>query len=339
MKMQMVRSATLSRYPELARSLGLDPARLLARVGLSVSAIEDPDRPVEVGAVCRLLESSAAAAGIDDFGLRLSENRGIWILGPLGLVISDEATVGEALRSMERYVSLHSEALQWHIDEEGDLVLMRCNLVVQSTRRTRQANEMIIGSTYLIVRELIGPHWRARRVCFTHDAPRSAARHVAHFGTRVEFGASFTGIVCTPRDLESVPPGANAQTARHARNYVELLLARTDPATAAQVRRLVRSLLSTGRCSIDTIATQLGVDRRTIHRRLLREGVTYTDLVNEVRAELAVVHLSNGSGRPVADIAGLLGFSLQSAFAHWFSRRFGCSPSAWRTAHSTGADT
>src|SRR5262245_16718259 len=116
--MQMVRSATLSRYPELARSLGLDPARLLARVGLSVSALEDPDRPIEASAVCRLLESSAAAAGTEDFGLRLSENRGIWILGPLGLVISDEATVREALRSMERYIGLHSEALQWQIEED-----------------------------------------------------------------------------------------------------------------------------------------------------------------------------------------------------------------------------
>jgi AraC-like DNA-binding protein len=334
----MVRSAALSRYPELALSLGLDPARLLARVGLSLRVLEDPDCLIAASAVCRLLEDSAAAAGVEDFGLRLSENRGVWVLGPLGMVIREEATVRDALSSLERYIALHSEAMQMQVDEDDGLALVRCTLVVESAGRTRQADEMSVGTTHRIMRELIGAHWRPRWVCFAHDAPGHTARHAAHFGAPVEFGAGFTGIVCTAKDLEAVPPTANARTARYARDYVEQLQARADPAVAAQVKRLVHSLLSTGRCSIDCLATQLGVDRRTIHRRLAREGATYTGLVDEVRAELAAQHLSNGSSRAVADIAGLLGFSLQSSFAHWFSRRFGCSPSAWRAAHGAAAD-
>lgn len=333
-----VRSATLSRYREVASSLGLDPMRMLARVGVPPACLEDADSMIAASAACRLLEDSALAAGIEDFGLRMSEERGVSILGPLGLVIREEATIRDALHSMVRYMSLHSEALQMEVEESSGVVVIRTSLALESPRPTRQADEMIVGSLFLILRELIGPDWRPRRVCFAHGAPRSLASYRRRFGPIVEFGADFTGITLAPKDLDAVPPAANAQTARYARQYVELLLAQTDRTMTGQVGRLVRSLLSTGRCSVDRIADQLGVDRRTIHRRLAREGGTYRGLVDDVRADLAM-HYLNTTGRPVTEIAELLGFSLHSAFSHWFRRRFGCNASAWRAANASSALT
>ena len=46
-------------------------------------------------------------------------------------------------------------------------------------------------------------------------------------------------------------------------------------------------LLGTGTCTIDRVAQHLGIDRRTIHRRLANEGETFSDLVEAVRRELA----------------------------------------------------
>jgi AraC-like DNA-binding protein len=333
---RMARSATLSGYPDLARSLGLNPDRMLARVGLSRTSLDDPDRMIPVGSACRLLEESAAAAGVDDFGLRMCETRGVGILGPLGLVIREEATLRDALASLVRYVSLHSEAWQLSVEPVDDMVLIRGALVGEPSAITRQATEMAMGATFRILRELLGLGWRARRVRFVHGAPASPVRHRRHFGVAVEFGAECNAIVCAASDLDTVPPAANAQTVRYARAYVASLLARASPTASDQVGRLVRSLLSTGRCSIDRVATQLDVDRRTIHRRLAAEGTTYSDLVDAIRAELAEQYLGQ-SQRPVADVAELLGFSLSSAFAHWFSRRFGCSPSAWREKHTAGS--
>jgi AraC-like DNA-binding protein len=81
------------------------------------------------------------------------------------------------------------------------------------------------------------------------------------------------------------------------------------------------------------VAQRLGVDRRTVHRRLAEEGETFSSLLDSVRAELATRYIDNRD-RPLASVAELLGFSAHSAFARWFRGQFGCSVSEWRAART-----
>jgi len=83
----------------------------------------------------------------------------------------------------------------------------------------------------------------------------------------------------------------------------------------------------------------LHVDRRTLHRRLALEGLTFSGLLDQVRAELARRHLRE-SDRPLREVAELLGFSRPSSFSHWFGRQFGCSALQWEkhTARSVAPD-
>jgi len=67
-----VRSASLVDYPEIAQSVGLDPYKMLERVGLSRSCLRNPDLRISADAVAELLEASASAARVDDFALRLA---------------------------------------------------------------------------------------------------------------------------------------------------------------------------------------------------------------------------------------------------------------------------
>ncbi len=99
---------------------------------------------------------------------------------------------------------------------------------------------------------------------------------------------------------------------------------------AAQVRELVVTLLGTGACTIDRAAQHLGVDRRTIHRRLAKEGETFSGIVDAVRRELAQRYLADK--RSLAEIAMLLGFSASSGFSHWYRRQYDATPSSRRDA-------
>src|SRR4051812_45487465 len=78
-----IRTATLSGYGDVARSVGLDPAALLAAVGLDAADLEVPDRWVPGAQAARLLELSAERSGREDFALRLAEHRALGTLGPL----------------------------------------------------------------------------------------------------------------------------------------------------------------------------------------------------------------------------------------------------------------
>src|SRR6185437_7971187 len=64
-----MRCASLHGYVGLAESVGLDPARLLARAGLQVADVAVPDRWVPATAIARVLELSATESGREDFGL------------------------------------------------------------------------------------------------------------------------------------------------------------------------------------------------------------------------------------------------------------------------------
>jgi len=75
-----------------------------------------------------------------------------------------------------------------------------------------------------------------------------------------------------------------------------------------------------------------GMDRRSVHRHLVRDKETFSSIVDAVRAELATRYLTT-TDRPLADVADLLGFSGLSALSRWFRGRFDCSASAWRAAH------
>jgi AraC-like DNA-binding protein len=325
----LVRGATLSQYAEVARSVGLEPLEMLRSAGLSPSCLREPDAMIPADAVRRLLELSADTAGVEDFGLRMAETRHLSNLGPIGLVIREEPTLRRALASLARYMRLHNEALFVHVEQGDGIVVIREEVLVAEPGAMRQTNELAVGALYRMLRELLGPSWEPLRVCFSHGAPASLVSHLRVFGRFVQFGRDFNGIVCAARDLDARLPAADPVMARYARQYVESMFAQPNMTTGAKVKQLVLVLLSTGRCSVEQVARQLGVDRRSVHRQLAREGETFTSILGAVRASLAARYLEGGE-RSVAEVAELLGFSAQSAFARWFRGRFGSSVTAWR---------
>jgi AraC-like DNA-binding protein len=188
----------------------------------------------------------------------------------------------------------------------------------------------VIGIAFRTLSQFLGVGWRPRRVCYAHDAPRDRTVHERVFGRNVEFGHDFNGIVCARADLERPNPNADPELARMARKLVEeQSAARAVGGTSAQVRELVVLLLGTGGCSVDRAAQHLGIDRRTIHRRLAREGATFSSIVEAVRCELADRYLREGH-RSVAEVATMLGFSAASGFSHWYRKHYQARPSARR---------
>ncbi len=325
----LVRSASLTNYAEVARNAGLDPLRMLSEFGLPPHCLRDPELLVPVDAVRRLLEGSAERSRTEGFGLLMAEARRLSNLGPLGLLIREQPTLRLAVEALARYSNRFNEALFLTLEETGDVVVLREELIVGSSGPVRQSTELAIGVAFLVLREFLGSEWRPRRVCFAHDAPADRSVHDRVFGRNVEFGHDFNGIVCARTDLEVPNPDADPVVARLALQMLEADPAHRAPDMEARVRELVVMLLGTGACTIDRVAQHLGVDRRTIHRRLTQEGTTFSGVVEVVRRELAERYVQDHQ-RTLAEVAVLLGFSAPSVFSRWYRRQFGDKPSESR---------
>ena len=57
-----IRSASLVDFREIAKSVGLDPYRMLKKAGCLCSCLLNPDMRISAEAVANLLEASASAA-------------------------------------------------------------------------------------------------------------------------------------------------------------------------------------------------------------------------------------------------------------------------------------
>lgn len=334
----LIRSASLTGYAELARHHGLNPEAMLRKVGLNTRSLLDPDMPVSPMAVSQLLEDSASMAGVEDFGLQLAEDRRLANLGPISFVMREAPNVRQALDNLCRYMRLINAALLTSIEDFGESVLIREEVLMTGTHSVRQSVEMAVGVLYRAIQELLGPTWRPRSVGFRHRQPYGATRHKALFGSVVEFNASFNGIVCTAKDLAAPISVNDYRMAPHVRRFLDHALSGSDESATYTVRQVVVALLPGGRCTSDQVAKHLGMDRRTLHRHLTAEGTSYFLLHQSVRAELASRQILD-SDRSLAELADLLGFSSPSAFAFWFRKQFGMTVSSWKKASQAAANT
>jgi len=325
----VVRSASLNGYADLAQSLGLDAPAMLRAAGISARSLQDPETPLSTSAVRALLEASAEASGAEDFGLRLAARRQFSQLGPIALVLKEEPTARAALDTLCRYLRLLNASLLTRLESSDDLLVIREEILADSTASVRQSMELAVGVMHRILMELLGPQWQPVGVCFRHRGPRDTSRHRAFFGTRVDFNAGFNGIVCRAADLQLPREGGNPEMARFARQYLDRALSREHQTTQATVRQLIAALLPGGRCTSQQVAQHLGVDRRTVHRHLATEGESFSQLLQSVRSELVMAQLRHGT-LALSEVAALLGFASPSAFAYWFNRSFGCSVRDWR---------
>jgi AraC-like DNA-binding protein len=326
---KLIRSACLTDYVEIARSVGLEPYRMVAAVGLS-KALRDPDLKISLPAFISLLEDSAKAAKIDNFGLRLSERRLLSNLGPLGLIAREQPTIRKAISVLARYSELHSDGVSLRVEERDDLAVISPVVSIGRTAHTRQATELSVGFVFRILRIYLGNAWNPQFISFTHGPPRNADVHRRILGSRVKFGQDFNAVACRVRDLELPMPASDPVMARYIHQYLELIGGPRSATTSTNVREYVRLLLPAGNCSIARIAKHMGVDRRTIHRRLIREETTFSSIVEDVRAEMVASYLEDPN-RSLSLVAQKLGFSALSAFSRWFRDRYGCSASQWRT--------
>ena len=333
----LVRSAALTHFADLAADCGLDAHALMKRAGLPMRCLLDPDLKVPAHQVGRLLESAAAEGREPAFGLRLAESRRLSNLGPLALLVRDEPTLRRALETLVHHIHVHNEAIAAQVSEYGGVVAIRAELVSDGGGGSlRQATELVVGVTCRVLQVILGTAWQPRVVCFTHGPPRSLAVHRRVLGPPVEFGHEFNGIVCNAADLDAPNPGADPVMVRYSQRLLQPALAREAEMTSARVRQLIVLLLPRGLCRVEVVAQHLGVDRRTVHRRLDAEGTSFRALLDAERRELASAYV-DGSDRPLTEVAAQLGFSAPSAFSRWYAASTGIAAAKRRAMAQRGS--
>jgi AraC-like DNA-binding protein len=192
----------------------------------------------------------------------------------------------------------------------------------------RHQMEFCMAVAVRLARELTGLHLLATRVTLVHHRNDDCTELAAFFGCAVEAGAGADEIALAASSadvpLASADPFLN-----------RLLIANCEEALARRsarqrtfrstVENAIVPLLPHGRARAGEIAEQLGLSERTFARRLGLEGLTFSEVLEALRADLARQYLTN-NGLSVSQVAWLLGYQEVSAFTHAFKRWTGRTP-------------
>ena len=118
-------------------------------------------------------------------------------------------------------------------------------------------------------------------------APADQALYRHHFRAPVRFNQESATIVFPARDLDLRIAGADPLLRAMLEERIQQLKGAQGSEFSDDIRRLLRTRLTSNHCSADDIAHLLTMHRRTLSRRLKDSGMGYRAITNEIRFEIA----------------------------------------------------
>ncbi len=325
------RIGALTALPALIRSLGADPAPIIAGAGLRPDALDHSSNRIPFAALTQLLSEAAARTGCAHFGLLVGRTWHLSDLGALGAIVRHSPTVGQALEEFVLLQHVHSGGAMALLLQRDGVVDFGYAIYDPHARSTRQLYDAAIAVAMNMMREVCGEGFSPSEVFLPHAVPVDAAPYRQFFRAPLRFNAEFCALRFPDSVMNRPIEGADAARLRAA-----LAEARAGgKAILVQgVYRSLRTLLLHGRSSGADVARVLLMHRRTLNRRLRAEGTTFQRVLDDVRFAVAKELLENADVS-MHDIAAALGYAGLAPFMRAFRRWSGTSPGDWRKSQRT----
>lgn len=335
----VIRASGIRGYVGLMRRLGVEPEGLLRRYRITAAMLQDEDTLLSLRTMIQLLEASAAATRCPDFGLRLSQDYDISVLGPVAIAMQNAPTVAEALDVASRYMFVHSPGLALAIHDESfvapDSVELRAEIHLARQPPQRQMIDLCLCDLHQTLKVLAGSRYQLRAVALPHTPIAPLETYSRFFGAKVLTEQVHAGLHIARSTLEANLQTVNPTLRQIAVDYMSLQFGAPDEALSARVRQALRHTLGTGLGSKNEIAELLGMHPRTLQRRLVAERTSFEAVRDDLRKEIALRYLRE-TRIPLIQLAGILGLSEQSALARCCRRWFGAPPSRLRKQAGAG---
>jgi AraC-like DNA-binding protein len=180
-------------------------------------------------------------------------------------------------------------------------------------------------------RRFLGDKAVLKAVHVTHTEPSYRAEYDRIFRAPVIFRSHRNALLADDSWMTQKPPSTSRPILDVLSAHSEALLEKlqSSKSTRGRVESLLTASLGNGGATMTAIASQLGLSRQSLFRRLRAEGTTFEEVLDGLRHKLALRCL-NGEDLSVKETAFRLGFSEPASFSRAFKRWTGTSPVAVR---------
>lgn len=309
---------------------GGDVSQWLALSGLGRAQLADPGFELSFAQFRQLVRDGLAVTREPALGLLVGDRLTANAHGMLGYAAMNSGTLRQAVDLVQRYLPVRTSLVTVRLESSGRSM----RILFEETEPLGELREAVLEAIVLTIKNMIETVCLGASpvegIAFPFPAPAYADLARALFKADPAYGASWAGF-SVPLDLIDMPlrmadPAAFEDARQICQRELDKLTRKTSLAT--RLRRLLLDRQG-GYPSLEVAARLFNMTPRTLHRRLVDEGTSFRDVLDDVRHTLAVEHLKSPH-LSIDEIAYMLGYGELSNFRRAFKRWEGIAPSDYR---------
>lgn len=288
-----------------------------------------PGANISVEQFDALVQQVMKQTDLQHMGLLLGQRLQIAHHGAFGLGILNCQNIRQMIHFVKDYLVIRIPFIEISVYEENNEVVVLANDVHWQGEVHRfmiEAVSMAMLNLFLSLKQS-HPDIRMKRLFFDYKPPSYHQKYQIFLPANIEFNHGFSGLAFDVKwanyELDNCDPTSFLQAKQICDIEKQQLAQRMS--LAGRVRQIILATKSSFP-NLESVAQELHISPRTLHRGLSREGTSFKEVLEQFQAKKAREYLL-AYGYPVNKVASLLAYSDSANFRRAFKRWYGCTPS------------
>lgn len=305
---------------------------LFEKTKIPINCFEYPEALIPLESALNLYDLAAQRIGDISLGLKIGTKIRFEDLGDFGKLFTSCLNLKDLINKIEKYGHIFTNGTRFWHTFRGDKVHWFFSIHPDIKGHRRQTIELSIAYMQNAIKMAAGENWTATEVHFEHTPwdGKQDLRRV--FNTSLRFSENYSCLVF-PKKLMCLPIKEKNPAIENINS--DLLKNGPNENLSVVLKQVLKTLSLEGRPKMSEVSMIIDVGPRTIHRRLVKEGTNFRELVDLVCFERSVDLLAQGN-KNLLQIALMQGYSEGGSFGRAFKRWAGVTPSEYRSLSDEG---
>jgi len=316
---------------QVGERLGISQSSLLAAGALDHKPLVNPEQPIAVEHLYRMHHSLAQLSDNPDIGLFIGRSAYLNLVDVLLYLSSICGCLRQWLKMMPSVLEVYGDLGKAVIIKQGDSLRSEWCPLVELAVSGRYTIDMALCIASTILGSICLQPVVITKAQFTYPQPNDLTFLKQCFGDNLSFDQEHSALHFDAACLDFALIQANSDNPIDDNNpWQQYINNVAGDDFLFTLRQSIACALPTGEMSIDGVAQELGISRRTLQRRLSERVTNFQDIVQDLRSQMALYFLADNK-MDVTSIAFVLGYSDSSSFSSAFKTWHGSAPSKYTT--------
>jgi AraC-like DNA-binding protein len=323
----------VSLLARVASLCGFDIESVLSDVGIRVLDVEDDGGPGDVHLITTLMDSCVKRSTRAYFPFALGEQYAFEHAPEAQTFLATCSSLRDALWLLDFLPYFVHPSMRSRYEVTGDRFTIYFELhdAARAVASSPGLIETVLVVLHRVLNQLLGEH-TCPQITFRHQPMTAVAAYEKQFGSPPRFGASFDGASHPLTLLDRPIPGSSPALHAKMRLLLEQRLKQLQHIDGLE-KTLARMLLDAPALTVAQASTQLGIQTRTLQRRLKKTGRSFAAIQAQARFQTAKRLLADPD-LDIDTIALKLGFADRTTFSKSFSTWSGLPPATYRRVNA-----